>query len=78
MKLDKDRQQTKLSLDRFEEDQAVLVSDKDETMIVPKAFLPKSAKEGEVLVVTFATEAAETKQRETKAKEILNEILKIS
>ncbi len=65
-----------LNLDRFEENKAVLYSENDEEIILPKKLLPKDAKEGESIVLTLATDQAETKRREAKAKEILNEILR--
>lgn len=66
---------TKVILSRFEEDKAILVVDSEE-IILSKKCLPKVAKEGEALVLTLATEAADTKRREQTAKDILNEILK--
>lgn len=67
-----------LTFDRMEGSKAVLTSEKDEEIIVDKKLLPKEAIEGEYLVITFATDEAETKRREQKAKDILNEILNIS
>lgn len=63
-----------LSLDRIEGSKAVLVGGKDE-IVVPKKFLPKKAKEGSVVLLTIATDEAERRQREMKAKDLLNEIL---
>ena len=64
-----------LTFDRIEENKAILIGEKDEEIIVEKKFLPKEAKEGEYLVVTFSTDEAEARRREQTAKEILNEIL---
>jgi len=64
-----------LTLDRTEGETAVLLDADDEKIELPAMLLPKEVKDGEVLVITVATEKAETKRRETKAKEILNEIL---
>jgi hypothetical protein len=72
----KDTVSEEFVLDRFEEDKAVLILDEQE-IILPKTLLPKEAKEGEALVLTIATNEAETKRREATAKEILNEILNI-
>jgi hypothetical protein len=62
-------------LDRIEEDKAVLQVAGGSDFIIDRKYLPKEAKEGESLVVTFATNQADTYQREKKAREILNEIL---
>lgn len=62
------------TLDRFEGSKAVLTGDKKE-FIVPKKYIPKSINEGDVVHLTFASDEVETKKREKKAKEILNEIL---
>ena len=73
---EKDITSIEMILDRFESKSAVLISGEKEC-IVPAQFLPREAKEGEVLIITFATDKAEKKRREMKAKEILNEILNI-
>lgn len=72
---DKAIQITELSLDRIEGDMAVLLAENDEELIINKKMLPKKAHEGEVMVLTIATAEAETKRREQKAKDLLNEIL---
>ncbi|MEI7792734.1 MAG: DUF3006 domain-containing protein [Candidatus Berkelbacteria bacterium] len=63
------------TLDRIEEDKAVLQIKDGGDFVIDKKYLPKEAKEGEIVVVTFATNQAETDRREKKAREILNEIL---
>ena len=76
----KDNEITKFefSLDRLEGDKAVLLTEDDEELIIPAKYLPKEAKEGEVLILTISTNEAETERKEKQAKEILNEILNIS
>ena len=64
-----------LTFDRIEGNKAVLTGEKDEEIVIDKKLLPKEALPGEYLVVTIATDEAETKRREQKAKDILNEIL---
>lgn len=64
-----------LTLDRFEGGLAVLRSDETEIK-VPQFFLPKEAKEGELVVLSTNTIEGERHQRELKAKEFLNEILR--
>jgi hypothetical protein len=52
-----------LSIDRFEGDSkeiAVLISDGGLTLNVPRAFLPKGVKAGDVLSVSFQKDAEET------------------
>jgi len=75
-KLEKDIALTEMTLDRFEGDNAVLISGEKEC-IIPINLLPSDAKEGEVMVVTFATDSAERSRKESIAKDILNEILHI-
>ena len=77
MRLDKGTTQEKVILDRFEGDKVVLLCDNKEELILPKSILPKEVEEGDALVVTVATDEAETERREKTAKELLNEILKI-
>jgi hypothetical protein len=63
----------KLTLGRFEGDIAVLAG--EFKLDIPKKILPKEAKEGDALVVTIATNEAETKRKTQRAKDLLNEIL---
>ena len=72
---DKSIQITELSLDRIEGDMAVLLNENDEELVLNKKMLPKEAHEGDVVVLTISTLEAETKRREQKAKDLLNEIL---
>jgi hypothetical protein len=64
----------KFTLDRFENDIAVLL-DGAKLIEIPKKYLPSEAKEGDVLYMNFVTDEAETKKRSETAKELLNEIL---
>jgi hypothetical protein len=73
--IDKSIQITELSLDRIEGDMAVLLTENDEELVLNRKMLPKEAHEGEVMVLTIATAEAETKRREQRAKDLLNEIL---
>ncbi|MDO8444019.1 MAG: DUF3006 domain-containing protein [bacterium] len=78
MKSAKDIVIHEFTLDRIEGETAVLLDENDESFDLPAKLLPKEVKDGEVLVLTVATEKAETKRREKTAKEILNEILNVS
>jgi len=68
--------ETRLTLDRYEEQKAVLVSEDDEYLVLDNKFLPKGLKEGDSVMLQIAHEEAYTKQKQKKAKELLNEILK--
>lgn len=62
-----------LIIDRFEGEQAVLKTEKNETIVWPKNQLPIGSKEGSVL--TFAITGEGEKDNRQLAKDILNEIL---
>ena len=62
-----------LTIDRFEGEMAIL--DGEVKLDIPKKFIPKDAKEGDSLVLTITTDAAETKRKTQKARDLLNEIL---
>jgi len=66
----------KVELDHFEDDKAVLFSEDNVEIILPKKILPKEAVEGDTLILTLTTDKAEMARRDKTAKEILNEILK--
>lgn len=75
MKNSRDISSHEFTLDRIEGEKAVLLDSDDDKLELPANLLPKEIKDGEILVLTIATEKAETKRREKTAKEILNEIL---
>lgn len=64
-----------LTIDRFEEDKAVLKTTDNQTIIWPKGKLPKSAQEGSVLSFVITGSAATDTDSKELAKNILNEIL---
>lgn len=66
----------KAILDRFENSSAVLRTDDNQELIVPKKDLPKGVHEGSALSLLFSQDASEEAHREKLAKSILNEILK--
>ena len=66
---------TKATLDRIEEGQAVLLTDTKEKIYVPVRLLPKNAKEGNVYYLKISDNLMETKDSKEQAKAILNEIL---
>ena len=70
-----DSKTTTFTIDRFEGGKAVLIAERFK-VIVPKKIVPKDCQEGDVIHLTLASHEAETKKREKRAKEILNELLK--
>ena len=66
------------SIDRFEDDKAVLKLADGQELIWPRAHLPGSAKEGTAVKLKLLTDIGEVVEREELAKSILNEILKNS
>jgi len=66
---------TKGTIDRFEGDFAVVSVD-SESLDIPKAMLPESAREGDIVYITITKDGEETKSQEELARNILNEVLK--
>ena len=68
---------TRLSLDRFEgknKSIAVLLADDGTVLNVPKAFLPKGARPGDVLTLTIERDAEETAKLATQTRQIQEEL----
>ena len=68
----------KLTIDRFEEDKAVLVADDGTTIIWPKNKLPDDIHEGSALSLDITETAEREKLNKQTAKDIINEIIKNS
>lgn len=68
----------KLTIDRFEEDKAVLAADDGTTIIWPKNKLPADVHEGSALSFDVTEEAEREKQNKQTAKDIINEIIQNS
>jgi hypothetical protein len=64
-----------LTIDRFEEDKAVLKTSDNKSIVWPKDKLPQSAQEGSVLSFVISGNAAADADSQELAKNILNEIL---
>ncbi|MFH1430413.1 MAG: DUF3006 domain-containing protein [Candidatus Uhrbacteria bacterium] len=64
-----------VTIDRFEDDRAVLILESGDSVIVPRAELPDEATEGDVIALSFGINDTETDDRTANAKAILNEIL---
>jgi hypothetical protein len=65
----------KLTIDRFEGDLAVLITEDKKSITWPKDKLPKSAKEGAVLSFYITNDINKSETDRKLAKNILNEIL---
>ena len=68
---------TRLSLDRFEgknKSIAVLLADDGTTLNVPKAFLPKGARAGDVLVLIIERDAEETARLAAQTRQIQEDL----
>lgn len=63
------------TIDRFEEDKAVLILPDKQQLIIVKKFLPKGLKEGDGLEVSFTLNKKESARQKIKAKEILSQLL---
>jgi hypothetical protein len=63
------------TLDRIEGDRAVLLAPDKSDVIWPKIFLPKNIKEGDILHFKIIKNQEANEEKETLAKNILNEIM---
>ena len=66
----------KAVIDRFEDDQAVLLAGENEDIkvIFPKAFLPAEAEEGDYLAMDISVDREATEAALAEAKELLKEL----
>ena len=67
------RDRIMFSIDRFESDFAVCISDDGETFKINKSVLPENAKEGSIIIVidnNFVLDDSETKSRMNKIKKL--------
>ncbi len=65
----------KATIDRLEDEKAVLKTSKGESIIWPKNSLPQSIQEGTVLRIALTTDKQSETADQELAKDILNEIL---
>lgn len=66
-----------LTLDRFEQDKAVLKAADSTTIIWPKDKLPADSREGQILNFSIDENPAAGQNQKKLAKDILNEILNV-
>jgi len=67
----------KLTLNRFENNAAILKTEDNCTIIWPKSKLPGNIKPGSVLIFNILGDSVKGKNNKEIAKEILNEILNV-
>lgn len=65
----------KFTVDRFEENKAVLITGDGETIIWPKNKLPANVHEGSCLIFDVAEKKEQEKLNKQTAKDIINEII---
>ena len=65
-----------VTVDRFENEKAILKTADNNTILWPKENLPENIKEGTVLSISIKTEVEKGLEKKQLAKNILNEILK--
>ena len=65
----------KFTIDRFEEDKAVLVDENGQSIIWPGDKLPSNLHEGSALIFEINEEAEREKKDRQQAKDIINEII---
>jgi len=63
-------------IDRFEDKNAVIITDDKQTLLWSIKSLPDDIKEGEVVKLSLTTDKLETQTREQAVKNLLNQILK--
>jgi hypothetical protein len=64
------------TVDRFEEDKAVLILQDGQTLIIDRKYLADNIKEGAIVYLTISLNSVKTETQETEAKKLLQEILK--
>ena len=63
------------TIDRFEEDKAVLILPDNQQLIVDRANLPGGLKEGDSLKTVFVLDKKETSKLKAKNKKMINKFL---
>jgi hypothetical protein len=66
----------RLTIDRFEEDRAVVVTDDDQSLILPRAALPNDAREGDVLKLRFQVDKPATEGLRAQARALQDDLKK--
>lgn len=65
----------KITIDRFEGNEAILKTEDNETVVWPRGKLPENSLEGTVLMFAVTNSGKTTEDDKKLAKDILNEIL---
>jgi|GEM_PF-2131918 len=66
----------KLLIQKFDDTEAILVSEKEEEIKIPARLIPKQLKAGDYVIASLMAEADKLGKEEKTAKDILNEIFK--
>lgn len=66
---------TRATIDRFENENAILIADDKKSIIIPKDKLPKNSKEGSILKILVYNDIEAGDEKKELAKNILNELL---
>ncbi len=66
----------KATVDRVEEDKAVLILEDGQKLIIPLKYLADNIKESDVVYLNISLNPAETEFKQKQAKDLLQEILK--
>ena len=64
------------TLDRFEDDKAVLILPDGQNIVISRKNLDQNLKAGDMLAINFAIRARQTVKKEKIAQKLLNKILK--
>ena len=65
-----------VTIDRFENDKAVLILSDGQQLVIERRLLPASAKAGDSLTINFKYSDKKTAQREQKVSKLLSKIFK--
>lgn len=65
-----------VTLDRFEDDKAVLILPDGQNLVISRRLLDSKIKAGNVLALNFSGDASQTSQKENIAKKLLTQIFK--
>jgi hypothetical protein len=65
-----------VTIDRFENDKAVLILPDGQQLVIERRFVPALAKEGDCLAVNFKSSDKKTAEREKKVSQLLSKIFK--
>jgi hypothetical protein len=65
-----------VTIDRFEDNKAVLILPDSKQLVIPIKFLGENLKAGDALEINFTLSRKQTKKQETIVRKVLNKLLK--